>query len=95
MKPQIIYENTRKLALANVKWSKPNFHQPLIGDSDDTDLRGILTTAAFVLNDEELKFRAYPSMDYETSFVASIEEQQKYEKMKIVPPTYNKWLCPL
>ncbi len=93
MKPQIIYENTRKLALANVKWSKPNFHQPLIGDSDDTDLRGILTTAAFVLNDEELMFRAYPSMDYETSFVASIEEQQKYENMKIVPPTYNSvWL---
>ena len=86
--PKIIEEKTKKMAFANIQWQKPNYHQPMLGDSDDTDLRGILTLAAFVFNDSTLKSRAFSEFDYENYFITGKESNVIYKKLKSKTPEF-------
>lgn len=79
--PEVIVQKTKDMAYANVKWQKPNYHQPLLGDSDDTDLRGLLTLAASLFNDSVLKSRAFSKLDYETLLITDVENNKVYENM--------------
>ena len=42
----------KKLAYSNAYMKKPNHKQPMQGDSDETDLRDIITRSAYILKDE-------------------------------------------
>lgn len=79
--PEVLVKKTKEMAYANVKWQKPNYHQPLLGDSDDTDLRGLLTLAASIFNDPVLKSRAFNTLDYETLFITGMENNKIYENI--------------
>lgn len=86
--PDAILQKTKDMALANVKWQKPNFHQPLLGDSDDTDLRGLLTLAAYLYSDPVLKSRAFPEVDYETFFLLGKQKANAYKEIKSEKPHF-------
>ena len=86
--PEAIGQKTKDMAYANLKWQKPNYHQPLLGDSDDTDLRGMLTFAAYVYSDPVLKSRAYPESDYETYFLLGKQKAEGYKNMKSETPNF-------
>ncbi|MEY3499850.1 MAG: hypothetical protein RL308_1519 [Bacteroidota bacterium] len=86
--PESMIEKTKSMAYANIKWQKPNYHQPLLGDSDDTDLRGLLTLAATVFNDPVIKSRAYKIFDYETLFIMGMEKNTIYENMISKDPDF-------
>ncbi len=79
--PDVLITQTKAMAWANVKWQKPNFHQPLTGDSDDTDLRGLLTLAADIFDDGGLKSRAFSTSNYENCFLLNTGQQLKYSTM--------------
>lgn len=87
--PVSLIEKTRALASANVKWQKPNFHQPLIGDSDDSDLRDLLTLAAFLFNDGVLKSRAFEQCDYDNSLITTKQQQQDYNRIPAKTPDFT------
>lgn len=87
--PSLIVEKTKALAYANVEWQKPNFHQPLLGDSDDTDTRGILTTAAYLFSDPRIKSRAYADFDYENMFLFGKSNLKKYKKIDSINPDFG------
>ena len=87
--PNAIVEKTKDMAYANVKWQKPNFHQPLLGDSDDTDLRGHLTLCAYLFNDPMLKSRAYSNLDYETLFLLGTSKLEKYKNIQNQNPDFT------
>lgn len=86
--PQAISTTTKEMALVNVKWQKPNYHQPLLGDSDDTDLRGLLTMASSLFNDPVLKSRAFDKYDYENFFIMGLENNRIYEKITPSNPDF-------
>ena len=86
--PKAIVQKTKDMAYANVKWQKPNFHQPLLGDSDDTDLRDILTLAAYLYQDPVLKSRAHAELDYETFFLLGSEKANQYKNIKSETPDF-------
>ncbi|MBB3110208.1 hypothetical protein FHS18_002275 [Paenibacillus phyllosphaerae] len=56
-------ERVRSMAHANVYWTKPDHHQLLKGDSDDNDVRDVLTAAAIYYQDPILKSRGYSNID--------------------------------
>ena len=87
--PESILQKTKDMAYANVKWQKPNFHQPLLGDSDDTDLRGLLTLSAYIFNDSILKSRGYSELDYETFFLLGRNNFNKYEAVQPLNPDFT------
>lgn len=87
--PQAIIQKTKDMAFANVKWQKPNFHQPLLGDSDDTDLRGLLTLSAHLFNDSVLKSRAFKELDYESFFLLGLINIDKYRNIQTKDPEFT------
>lgn len=56
---------THAMCLATLGEAKPNHHQPMRGDSDNTDVRDILTFAAFLFQDAQLRSGSYDQPDLE------------------------------
>lgn len=86
--PKIITQKTRAMALANITWQKPNYHQPLLGDSDDTDLRDLLTTAGMVFMNPTIKNRAFPEADYGNEFLFNTKSKTAYKNLKSQKPDF-------
>lgn len=86
--PKVIVEKTTAMAYANIKWQKPNYHQPMLGDSDDTDLRDLLTLAGIIFNDPVIKSRAFDKINYETQFIATTQQMEDYNKLKAEQPSF-------
>jgi len=86
--PEIIVQKTKDMAYANIKWQKPNFHQPVLGDSDDTDLRGLMTLAALIFKDPVLKSRAYKTVNYEANFLLNSQEIKTYNNLEVKAPSF-------
>lgn len=83
--PEEITERVRRMAYADLAWIKPDHHQLMNGDSDDTDIRDLLTVAAYVFRDPTLKSAAFEKIDFESIWdlgVGAIGEYQAIEAKK-------------
>lgn len=87
--PQFIRESIRKIGFSNFAMKKPNHHQPMQGDSDDTDLRDIITRCASVLEDEELKFGGFEEIDFESIWELDKKSIENYSKLQAKKPDYT------
>lgn len=86
--PNIILEKTKKLAYANLYMKKPNHKQICQSDSDDTDLRDMLTKAAYLFEDGVLKFGSYEEIDFESIWDLGYDSIKKYKVIKVKYPEY-------
>lgn len=86
--PNIILEKTKKLAYANLYMKKPNHKQICQSDSDDTDLRDMLTKAAYLFEDSVLKFGSYEEIDFESIWDLGYDSIKKYKGIKVKYPEY-------
>jgi hypothetical protein len=86
--PEIIVQKTKQMALVNVQWQKPNYHEPLLGDSDDNDLRSLLTLSSFLFHDSVLKSRAFKTLDYENFYIMGKENGIIYENLVDQQPDF-------
>lgn len=75
-----------KMALVDLKWIKPNGSEPMMGDSDDIDMRDLVSEAAYIFSDGALKGVGYPVLDYETSFLVGQEGIAQYEAIEARTP---------
>ena len=67
---------------------KPNRHQFLQSDSDNTDLRDVLTRASYLLNDSTLRVGCFPVLEPYLSFFESPDSRKAYEKQMIAQPSF-------
>lgn len=74
----------RKMALVDMCLKNPEHRQPMIGDSDDTDLRDIITQAAYLFHDGVLKFGGYPQLDYESIWLYGTDAAEQYDRLESV-----------
>lgn len=84
--PIPIIEKTKKLAYADFYMRKPNHKQVCQSDSDDTDLRDMITKASFIYNDGVLKFGGYKEIDFESVWDLGYSSIEKYKKIEIKKP---------
>ncbi len=83
--PEEITERVKKMAYANLSWIKPDHHQFMNGDSDDTDIRDLLTVAAYLFRDPVLKYVAWQTIDFESIWdlgVGAIAEYRAIDTQK-------------
>lgn len=80
-------DRVRSMARANLAWVRPNGHEPMMGDSDDIDLRDLLSEAALLFEDGEMKAVGYDELDFETAWMAGAPAIEKYRALKEVPPS--------
>ncbi|MDR1766316.1 MAG: heparinase II/III family protein [Lachnospiraceae bacterium] len=79
--PAELTDAVRKMAYANVAWMKPDHHQFIMGDSDDTDLRDYLSEAAWVLGDGALKNVGFPRLDFESAWELGMGGIREYDAL--------------
>ena len=53
------------MAEAALKTVKPNGHNPLFGDSDDTDMRDIMSRCALVFGRSDFKYYGFDRLDFQ------------------------------
>ncbi|TQO39583.1 heparinase II/III-like protein [Arenibacter algicola] len=86
--PETINNKIYDMAFANIEWQKPNYNQPLLGDSDDNDIRGLLTMASLLYKNPLLKSRAFNSLDFENYFLFGRQQDSLYQSLKVEIPSF-------
>ena len=86
--PTNIPQKTKDMAYANIAWQKPNYKQPMLGDSDDTDLRDFISLAAIIFNDPVLKSRGFETIDFDNTFILDATQIQAYSSLKALQPDF-------
>lgn len=86
-----------QMAMADLAWIKPDRHQPLTGDSDDTDLRDMLTASAITATYQNLPESAlfkgcgYEQPDFESIWDFRLEGALRYAAVEGRLPKQKNW----
>lgn len=80
-------DKVEKMALVNLQWLKPNGHHPLFGDSDDNDIRDILSRSALLFNRGDFKYCAFPCLDYDTAWLTGSRGIDAYAEIEAKEPS--------
>lgn len=59
------------------------------GDSDETDLRDIITRSAYILKDQNLKYFGYNFVDFESIWDIGNSNISKYEELPTKKPNFT------
>ena len=87
--PQSILDTVYNMAMADLKWMKPDHHEFMMGDSDDFDMSQYLCKAAIAFEDPVLKSGAKEIVDFETVWEVGIEGIRVFESMKKTNPSFT------
>ena len=75
-----------RMARADLAQQKPNGCEPLAGDSDDIDQRDLVTLAAAIFSDGELKYAGYPKLDLDSAWELGASAASAYEALPSIRP---------
>lgn len=92
--PEDMEETVHRMAMVNIAWQKPDGHEPMMGDSDDIDLRDIMTLAAVIFQDGILKSAGYPKLDFNSLWLVGAEAASAYESMPAICPAHTDFAMP-
>lgn len=95
---QEISDTAERMALASLGQMKPNRHQPMSGDSDDTDQRDMLTSAAYLLmkygrakSASWLKYTGFPILDFESVWDFGMTGNEEFKCLEAEKPEKKDW----
>lgn len=86
--PDSLKNKIFSMAQANIKWIKPNGHHPLFGDSDDNDIRDIMSTCAYIFDRSDFKYCGYNILSYDSIWNIGFDSIEKYDKICSQAPTF-------
>lgn len=87
--PDKLKKKIEGMAEAALKTIKPNAHNPLFGDSDDTDMRDIMSRCALVFGRADFKYYGFESLDYNTVWLTGYESVERYNKIESRMPEFT------
>lgn len=86
--PDTLKENIFKMAFVNLKWIRPDGRHPLFGDSDNNDIRDILSRSALLFKNSNLKSRAFSVLDYDSAWLFGKKGIDEYNKLESCEPDF-------
>lgn len=86
--PNGLKNKIEKIADAALKTIKPNGHNPLFGDSDDTDMRDIMSRCALVFDRPDFKYYGFEVLDYNTVWMTGFDSVEKYNSIASKMPAF-------
>ncbi|SDE63502.1 Heparinase II/III-like protein [Fontibacillus panacisegetis] len=87
--PPILMETLNRMFGASLSFVQPDGHQPMLGDSDGTDIRDVLTRGAVMCQRGDLKKMGYAFLDYEGIWYFQNQGYELYEQMEEQEPSYS------
>lgn len=92
--PEWLEETILRMSRYVLHAAGPDYCQIAQADSDVTDVRDVLTKAAVLCGDRELRFRGFPKMDLDSAWLLGTWGIGEYEKMKGREPEARSLNCP-
>ncbi|MBU5442209.1 heparinase II/III family protein [Paenibacillus sp. MSJ-34] len=86
-----VTETVRRMCEASLYWAKPNHRQPMLGDSDNSDVRSILTAAAIFFRDSTFRFGGNDEVDFDNAWQFGTEGIRIYESMPARTPSQTSY----
>ncbi len=71
-----------KMAMATMNLMTPAKCQPMVGDSDDTDVRDLLSQGALILKNGQIKAGGFEDLDYESIWLFGPRGAAEYRNLK-------------
>lgn len=87
--PESMTSRIHQMVYANLAWKKPNHHQPMMGDSDDTDIRDLISVGAYLFKDPILKFGGLKRLDFESIWDLGMVAEAEYEALECKRPDFT------
>jgi len=87
--PTELKDTLHRMYTATLALRKPNGHQPMSSDSDDTDIRDILCQGAVLFERGDFKAAAYPELDYQGIWYFGREGAERYQALPMVQPGFR------
>jgi hypothetical protein len=84
--PEVIRRKVRDMCYVDLYWKKPNHREVCMGDSDDIDVRDIITKGAYLYRDPVLKFGGYAAFDFDTIWDLGYAALAEYAEIPSTPP---------
>lgn len=84
--PEIIERKTHDMCRAGLCLLKPDGNELSMGDSDEVDARNVITKAAYVFADGELKHLGYANVDFDSVWDLGLESIAGYRAINSTPP---------
>ncbi|UOQ43900.1 heparinase II/III family protein [Halobacillus salinarum] len=86
--PETVIVSLERMLTASLAMVKPNGHQPMLSDSDDTDIRDILTRGAQFFQRGDLKAQGYPVLDFDSLWYFGKEGAEHYSALESKDPLF-------
>ncbi|WP_026703112.1 alginate lyase family protein [Salibacterium aidingense] len=90
--PKKVRDTLNTMFTASLSWVKPDGRQPMISDSDHTDIRDILTQGAVLYQRGDLKSRGYSVLDYEGIWYFGEDGMKNYQALPKKEPAFGSTL---
>lgn len=84
--PEVINKKLHKMCYGSMYHKKPDHCELLMGDSDDIDVRDIISKGAYLYKDPVLKFGGYENLDFDCIWDLGIKAAEEYSKLKSLMP---------
>lgn len=87
--PNTLKAAIKKMVEAGIAGMKPDGHQLMMGDSDDTDIRDLINVAAYIFEDPVFRFYGNTRLDFESVWDIGIIGSEIFRKMEKTPLNYT------
>lgn len=84
--PSLFKDTLNRMYSASLSFVQPDGHQPMLGDSDGTDMRDVLTRGAVMFQRGDLKSMGYDRLDYEGIWFFGAEGYDSYAQLEVREP---------
>ena len=76
--PELMVQKVKDMCMVNLYWKKPNHREIMQGDSDDIDVRDIITKGAWLYQDPVLKFGGYEMFNFDCIWDLGMDALDEY-----------------
>ncbi|MDR3207706.1 MAG: heparinase II/III family protein, partial [Oscillospiraceae bacterium] len=84
--PDTLWQKTRDMCIADLYAAKPDHNEVSMGDSDEIDVRDMISRGAYIFRDSLLKFGGYGAPDYDTVWELGEEGLAAYADLAAQAP---------
>ncbi|HHV32887.1 MAG TPA: heparinase [Clostridiales bacterium] len=84
--PEVLEKKTHDMCLVDLYGQKPDGNEVSMGDSDEIDVRDIVSKGAYLYHDAELKWGGYERFDFDCIWDLGIEAANEYAALEAKAP---------
>ncbi|MFD3261057.1 alginate lyase family protein [Paenibacillus lentus] len=90
--PEVLHDTLNRMFTASLSFVQPDGHQPMLGDSDSTDIRDVLSRGAVLFGRGDLKRMAYDRLDYEGIWFFGERGYDRFKQLVVQEPEFTSIL---